>query len=176
MKYDKITTRIRKQTYGLNSEYVDALEVAKKVIQGVHDGVTTIELDNLAAETAASMTSLHPDYSILASRIAVTSLHKGTKKSFYETMKDLYEYVDPKTGESAGMISDEVFKFVEKNKNVIEEAIVLVVVHQQYGAAPQRRIGGEDVQHLADVMRAIAGGAVGMLATELGRHQPGYLR
>jgi len=123
VKYDKITTRIRKQTYGLNSEYVDALEVAKKVIQGVHDGVTTIELDNLAAETAASMTSLHPDYSTLASRIAVTSLHKGTKKSFYETMKELYEYVDPKTGENAGMISDEVFKFVEKNKNAIEEAI-----------------------------------------------------
>jgi ribonucleoside-diphosphate reductase alpha chain len=123
VKYDKITIRIRKQTYGLNSDYVDALEVAKKVIQGVHDGVTTIELDNLAAETAASMTSLHPDYSILASRIAVTSLHKSTKKSFYETIKDLYEYVDPKTGENAGMISDEVFKFIEKNKNAIEEAI-----------------------------------------------------
>lgn len=123
VKYDKITNRIKKQTYGLNSDYVDALEVAKKVIQGVHDGVTTVELDNLAAETAASMTSIHPDYSILASRIAVTSHHKGTKKSFYETIKDLYEYVDPKTGEVAGMISDEVFKFIEKNKNAIEEAI-----------------------------------------------------
>jgi ribonucleoside-diphosphate reductase alpha chain len=123
VKYDKITNRIKKQTYGLNSDYVDALEVAKKVIQGVHDGVTTVELDNLAAETAASMTSIHPDYSILASRIAVTSHHKGTKKSFFDTIKDLYEYVDPKTGESAGMISDEVFKFIEKNKSAIEEAI-----------------------------------------------------
>jgi ribonucleoside-diphosphate reductase alpha chain len=123
VKYDKITTRIRKQTYGLNSDYVDALEVAKKVIQGVHDGVTTVELDNLAAETAASMTSIHPDYSTLASRIAITSLHKSTKKSFFDTIKDLYEYIDPKTGENAGMISDEVFKFIEKNKAAIEESI-----------------------------------------------------
>jgi ribonucleoside-diphosphate reductase alpha chain len=123
VKYDKITTRIRKQTYGLNTDYVDALEVAKKVIQGVHDGVTTVELDNLAAETAASMTSIHPDYSTLASRIAITSLHKGTKKSFFDTIKDLYEYIDPKTGENAGMISDEVFKFIEKNKAAIEETI-----------------------------------------------------
>jgi ribonucleoside-diphosphate reductase alpha chain len=123
VKYDKITNRIRKQTYGLNTDYVDALEVAKKVIQGVHDGVSTVELDNLAAETSASMTSIHPDYSTLAARIAVTSLHKGTKKSFYETIKDLYEYVDPKTGENAGMISDDVFKFIEKNKNIIEETI-----------------------------------------------------
>lgn len=123
VKYDKITNRIRKQTYGLNTDYIDALEVAKKVIQGVHDGVSSVELDNLAAETSASMTSIHPDYSTLAARIAVTSLHKGTKKSFYETIKDLYEYVDPKTGENAGMISDDVFKFIEKNKNIIEETI-----------------------------------------------------
>lgn len=123
VKYDKITTRIRKQTYGLNSDYVDALEVAKKVIQGVHDGVTTVELDSLAAETAASMTSIHPDYSILASRIAVTSLHKSTKKSFFETIKDLYEYIDPKTGENAGMISEEVYEFIKKNKSAIEESI-----------------------------------------------------
>jgi len=123
VKYDKITTRIRKQTYGLNTDYVDALEIARKVIQGVHDSVTTVELDNLAAEISASMTSIHPDYSMLSARIAITSLHKNTKKSFYETIKDLYEYIDPKTSETAGMISDEVFEFIEKNKNELEDAI-----------------------------------------------------
>jgi len=124
VKYDKISNRIRRQTYGLNNDFVDALEVAKKVIQGVYDGVSSIELDDLAAETAASMTSIHPDYSILASRIAVTSLQKGTKKSFYETMKDLHEYVDPKTQLQAGMIDSEIFAFIENNKEELESAIL----------------------------------------------------
>jgi ribonucleoside-diphosphate reductase alpha chain len=123
VKYDKITNRIRKQTYGLNTDYVEALEVAKKVIQGVHDGVSSVQLDDLAAETAASMTSVHPDYSILASRIAITSLHKSTKKSFLETMRDLHTYVDPKTGEAAGMIDDKVMEFVEANSDVLEHTI-----------------------------------------------------
>jgi ribonucleoside-diphosphate reductase alpha chain len=123
VKYDKITMRVKKQTYGLNSDYVDALEIAKKVIQGVYDGVTSVELDDLAAETAASMTSYHPDYSVLASRIAITSLHKSTKKSFYETIKDLYEYVDKKTDKSASLIDEKVFKFIEENKSTIEQAI-----------------------------------------------------
>lgn len=123
VKYDKITNRIRKQTYGLDTEFVDPFEVAQKVIQGVHDGVTSVELDDLAAETAASMTSYHPDYSVLASRIAVTSLHKSTKKSFYETMKDLHDYVDKRTGQSASLIDDEVFKFIEENKEELDQAI-----------------------------------------------------
>jgi ribonucleoside-diphosphate reductase alpha chain len=123
VKYDKITNRIRKQTYGLNTDYVEALEVARKVIQGVHDGVTTVQLDDLAGETAASMTSVHPDYSILASRIAITSLHKSTKKSFLETMRDLHTYIDPRTGEAAGMIDDKVMEFVEANSDVIEHTI-----------------------------------------------------
>jgi ribonucleoside-diphosphate reductase alpha chain len=123
VKYDKITNRIRKQTYGLDTEFVDAFEVAQKVIQGVHDGVTSVELDDLAAETAASMTSYHPDYSVLASRIAVTSLHKSTKKSFYETMKDLHGYVDKKTNQSASLIDDQVFKFIEENKDELDQAI-----------------------------------------------------
>lgn len=123
VKYDKITNRIRKQTYGLNTDYVEALEVAKKVIQGVHDGVTSIQLDDLAAETAASMTSIHPDYSLLASRIAVTSLHKSTKKSFVDTMKDLHTFVDVKTGQDAGMIADHVMEFIKANADVLEHTI-----------------------------------------------------
>jgi ribonucleoside-diphosphate reductase alpha chain len=123
VKYDKITTRIKKQTYSLNSEFIDSLEVAKKVIQGVYDGVSSVELDDLAAETAASMTSYHPDYSILASRIAMTSLQKSTKKSFYETIKDLYEYIDKKTGKSASLIDEKVFKFIEENRETLDHAI-----------------------------------------------------
>jgi ribonucleoside-diphosphate reductase alpha chain len=99
------------------------LEVAKKVIWGVHDGVHSTQLDDLAAETAASMTSVHPDYSILASRIAITSLHKSTKKSFVETMRDLHTYVDPKTNEAAGMIDDVVMRFIEDHSDEIEHAI-----------------------------------------------------
>lgn len=123
VKYDKITNRIRKQTYSLNTDYVEALEVAKKVIQGVHDGVSSVQLDDLAAETAASMTSVHPDYSILASRIAITSLHKSTKKSFVETMQDLHSYVDARTNLPAGMVDDKVMKFVEENADVLEHTI-----------------------------------------------------
>src|ERR1700709_1933683 len=97
VKFDKITARIEKLCYGLNPQLVDPVDVAKKVIEGLYDGVTTSELDNLAAETAASLTTRHPDYALLASRIAVSNLHKNTTKSFSATMKALYFYVDPKS-------------------------------------------------------------------------------
>jgi len=100
VKFDKITARIEKLCYGL-SEYVDPVAVAKRVVDGVYDGVTTSELDNLAAETAASMTIKHPDYANLAARIAVSNLHKSTKKSFSETVTDLYEYINPETGKKS---------------------------------------------------------------------------
>ena len=87
VKFDKITARIEKLCYGLNPALVDSIDVAKKVIEGLFDGVTTSELDNLAAETAASLTTKHPDYALLASRIAISNLHKNTIKSFSETMK-----------------------------------------------------------------------------------------
>ena len=95
--FDKITARIRKLNYGLNP-LVDPVRVAMRVIEGLYDGVTTSELDNLAAEIAATMTTTHPDYAKLAARISVSNLHKNTKKSFSATMKDLYEYVNPRTG------------------------------------------------------------------------------
>lgn len=95
--FDKITARIKKLCYGLN-ELVDPVKVAMRVIEGLYDGVTTSELDNLAAEVAATMTVSHPDYAILAARVSVSNLHKNTKKSFSEVMTDLYEYVNPRTG------------------------------------------------------------------------------
>ena len=87
VKFDKVTARIERLCYSLDPKHVDPVEVSKKVIQGIYDGVTTSELDNLAAEIAASLTTKHPDYALLASRIAISNLHKNTKKSFSETMK-----------------------------------------------------------------------------------------
>jgi len=111
--FDKITARIRKLNYGLNP-LVDPVRVAMRVIEGLYDGVTTSELDNLAAEIAATMTTTHPDYAKLAARISVSNLHKNTKKSFSETMTDLYKYVNPRTGKKAPLLSDEVYKIIQK--------------------------------------------------------------
>ena len=97
VKFDKITARIDKLCYGLDDNFVNTVDIAKKVINGIYDGVTTVELDNLAAETAASLTTSHPDYAKLAARIAISNLHKTTSKSFSNTMKRLYTYIDPKT-------------------------------------------------------------------------------
>jgi ribonucleoside-diphosphate reductase alpha chain len=124
VKFDKITARIEKLCYGLNAEYVDSIDVAKKVIQGLYDGVTTSELDNLAAETAASLTTKHPDYALLASRIAVSNLHKNTDKSFSKTMKKLYEYVDPKIDKPAPLIADDVWEIIEKNAEILDSTII----------------------------------------------------
>ena len=93
---DKILERINQQTYLLDSKYISPFEIAQKVIEGIFPNIETRTLDNLAMETSAALTTKHPDYSILAARLAITSLHKETKKSFSQTMKDLYDYVDPK--------------------------------------------------------------------------------
>jgi ribonucleoside-diphosphate reductase alpha chain len=124
VKFDKITARVEKLCYGLNAEYVDAVDVAKKVILGLYDGVTTTELDNLAAETAASLTTKHPDYALLASRIAVSNLHKNTVKSFSKTMKKLYEYVDPKVGKPAPLLAEDVWEIIKKNADILDSNII----------------------------------------------------
>ena len=124
VKFDKVTARIERLCYGLDPRHVDPVDVAKKVIQGIYDGVTTSELDSLAAEIAASLTTKHPDYALLASRIAVSNLHKNTKKSFFETMKDLYTYVNPRTGQKAPLIAKEVYKIIEKNAEILDSTII----------------------------------------------------
>ncbi len=121
--FDKITARIKTLCYGLN-DLVDPVRVAMRVIEGLYDGVTTSELDNLAAEISATMTTTHPDYAQLASRISVSNLHKNTKKSFSSTMKDLYEYVNPRTGKKAPLLADDVYEVIKKNAEKIDSNII----------------------------------------------------
>lgn len=123
MMFDKITARVRKLCYGLN-ELVDPVKVAMRVIEGLYDGVTTSELDNLAAEIAATMTTAHPDYARLAARISVSNLHKNTKKTFSEVMTDLYTYINPRTGKKAPLIADDVYDIIMRNKDVLDSTII----------------------------------------------------
>ena len=123
VKFDKITARIEKLSYSL-SPFVNVIDVAKKVVAGIYDGVPTTELDNLAAETAASLTTKHPDYALLASRIAVSNLHKNTIKSFSETMRLLYNYTDAHNGRKLPLIADDVMQIIEDNAEVLDSSII----------------------------------------------------
>ncbi len=124
MRYDKITRRISSLCSDLNLDYVDPTYITLKVTQGIYDGISSTELDTLAAETAASMTTTHPDYAKLAGRLAVTNLHKTTPKKFSQSIKGLYSFIEPRTGQESSLISDELFDFVKKNRAVIDGAIV----------------------------------------------------
>ena len=121
--FDKITARVKKLCYGLNG-LVDPVRVSMRVIEGLYDGVSTSELDNLASEISATMTTTHPDYAQLAARISVSNLHKNTKKSFSDTMKDLYEYVNPRTGKKAPLLSKEVYETIKKNSEKLDSSII----------------------------------------------------
>ncbi|TPX43749.1 ribonucleoside-diphosphate reductase [Synchytrium endobioticum] len=122
--FDKITSRISRLCYGLDMAFVDPAQVAQKVIQGVYQGVTTVELDNLAAETAAYLTTKHPDYAILAARIAISNLHKETKKAFSAVVEDLFKYVNPKNSKPSPMISKETYEAVMENSAALDSAII----------------------------------------------------
>ncbi|UJQ44585.1 Ribonucleoside-diphosphate reductase large subunit [Buffalopox virus] len=122
--FDKITSRIRKLCYGLNTDHIDPIKIAMKVIQGIYNGVTTVELDTLAAEIAATCTTQHPDYAILATRIAVSNLHKETKKLFSEVMEDLFNYVNPKNGKHSPIISSITMDIVNKYKDKLNSVII----------------------------------------------------
>lgn len=124
VKLDKILNRVKKQCYGLNMDYIEPMEIAKKVIHGLYDGISSVELDTLAAETAAALTPTHPDYSILAARISITSLHKTTPKSFSQVIDQLYNYIDPRTGQKAPMIADDVYEIIMQNSKDIDSQII----------------------------------------------------
>ena len=123
VKFDKITARIVKMCYGLDPLVTPEL-IAMKVIEGIYDGVSTSDLDNLAAEVAAAKTIDHPDYALLASRIAVSNLHKETKKTFSEVMFDLFHYIDPKTGQNASLLAEDVYNVIMENKDTLDSSII----------------------------------------------------
>lgn len=121
---DKILDRITQQTYGLDQKWIVPFEVAQKVIEGIMPDIQTSVLDSLAMETAASLTTKHPDYSTLAARLAITALHKETKKSFSETVSDLYKYIDPKTRKHSPIVSKVFRDIVKKHADELDSAIV----------------------------------------------------
>jgi ribonucleotide reductase alpha subunit len=124
VQFDKITSRINKLCYGLDTRFVDPAKVAQKVVQGVYQGVTTIELDNLAAETAAYLTTKHPDYALLAARIAVSNLHKETKKLFSAVAEDLYAYINPITAKHSPLLSLDTLINIRTNADRLNSAII----------------------------------------------------
>jgi ribonucleoside-diphosphate reductase alpha chain len=123
MRYDKITKRISALCHDLNTEYIDPTYVTLKVTQGIYDGISTTELDVLAAETAAAMVTTHPDYAKLAGRLAVSNLHKTTPKKFSQSIKELYSFIEPKTGKESSLIDENVYHFVMNNKEILDGAI-----------------------------------------------------
>ncbi|KAG7899538.1 hypothetical protein KL907_004890 [Ogataea polymorpha] len=124
VRFDKITARVSRLCYGLDPEHVEPVAITQRVISGVYHGVTTIELDNLAAETAAYMTTIHPDYATLAARIAISNLHKQTTKQFSQVVDQLYHYINPKNGKPSPMISDETYRIVQEHADELNSAIV----------------------------------------------------
>ncbi|KAJ2336794.1 ribonucleotide-diphosphate reductase subunit rnr1, partial [Coemansia sp. RSA 2681] len=138
VQFDKITARINKLSYGLDTNYVDSAAVAQKVISGVYQGVTTVELDNLAAETAAYMTVQHPDYAQLAARIAISNLQKETHDTFSATIKDLHAFINPKTGKHSPMVSDELAALVAAQAERIDAATTyLNLINGRVAERPQ---------------------------------------
>jgi ribonucleoside-diphosphate reductase alpha chain len=123
VRFDAISEKLSTLAQGLNEDWVDARYVTKIVIEGLYDGVTTTELDELAAETAASLASHHPDYSKLAARICVDNLHRSTKSVFSEVISDLREYIDPESGKHAPLISEEVHEIIMANKDVLDSHV-----------------------------------------------------
>ena len=123
VRFDAILEKLSSLTDGLDTDWVDAANLTKLTIEGLYDGVTTRELDQLAAETAASLASHHPDYSKLAARICVDDLHRSTKESFSEVVTDLREFIDPESGAHAPLISEEVYEIIMANKEKLDNYI-----------------------------------------------------
>jgi ribonucleotide reductase alpha subunit len=122
ISFDKILKRIK--TIGKDLELKNVIygQLAMKVIDQLKDNIRTTDIDELTAEQCASMGSVHPDYTKLASAITISNLHKNTVDSFYETIKKLYEFVDVNNN-NYKLIHEDVMNVVEKNKEELDAMV-----------------------------------------------------
>ncbi len=123
VRFDAILEKLSSLTEGLDPNWIDPAHLTKLTIEGLYDGVSTRELDQLAAETAASLASHHPDYSRLAARICVDDLHRSTKEVFTDVITDLREYIDPESKKHAPLISEEVYGIIMENAETLNNHI-----------------------------------------------------
>ena len=101
VSFDKVLQRVRKAARGLT---VNPDALAQQVLSQIYDGVKTSELDELTAQLAAGLSTLHPDYGTLAARISVSNHHKNTSSSFSDVMTTLSKQTMPATGEKTSLI------------------------------------------------------------------------
>jgi ribonucleoside-diphosphate reductase alpha chain len=121
--FDKITARIKKLCYGFDPKIIVPACVTQKVVSGLHDGVSAVEIDDLAAQTAAYLSTQHPDFSILAARISISNMHKQTSKAFSDVVNTLYNHTDIH-GNHSPIVSAELYDIVATHGDRINATIV----------------------------------------------------
>jgi ribonucleoside-diphosphate reductase alpha chain len=121
VSFDKVTRRIKKLCVGLSTD-INPILIAQKVCSQIYNNVTTVELDELAAQICIAMETTNLDYGILASRIIISNNHKCTSPSFSETIYILYNNKDIH-GKKCPLIADDIYEIVMKNKDKINAVL-----------------------------------------------------
>jgi ribonucleotide reductase alpha subunit len=121
ISFDKILQRVRKLGLQFNLNIPYSLLVMK-VIDQLYNNITTEQIDILTAEQCTSMSTIHPDYSTLAALISISNLHKKTNKSFYNTMKQAYEFKDI-NGKDSPIINHNAWNIIQNNKDLFDNLI-----------------------------------------------------
>lgn len=124
VSYDKITNRLKKLMWGIDENTLNLLNITKKIINGIYNKIHTEELDILSAEICANLITEHPNYSILASRIEISNLHKKTKKKFSQVIEQLYNYENKHTKLKGTLVSKELYKVLSNNRKKINSSIL----------------------------------------------------
>ena len=120
ISFDKVLGRIRKASKNL---MVNPDSLAQQVLARIYDGVKTSEIDELTSQLAVSLSTNHPDYGILASRVAISNHQRNTDSSFSNVMNSLANQINPKTGEHISHINDIIVSIVKEFEKEIDAKI-----------------------------------------------------